>query len=395
MPVNAATILGGPALVQYRGASFYTKNDIKLISRKETFDIVVDRFGPSDKRVSEEELRVEFDPAGEWEALSVLFRYADMLNGQLITPDSLEIEAVETTDDELTITGHGVATGTRVLFHAATGGSLPGGLSTLVAKYARAVDADTITLHDSAADAAANTAKVNLTSAGSGTSYVDVDHPLVIHTFAGTKLTLFNAALVQMPNLTLSTVQTLHGTVAFEAFLSNGAEWSSATARWSIEQTPLSDTTFDPANILTVPYTGAWGVSAPWSSFDTKEGFQVEFGLMLEPVMTDRLGIVSRRFVSLTVTVTAQPLGMNEQDVLAKLLLQNTGSKRGRSLSGDDLVIAGANAGEPEVTIYGAALLEGPQSFGSGTERVGALQWQATRTFTAGSPDPLFAVGTV
>jgi hypothetical protein len=47
------------------------------------------------------------------------------------------------------------------------------------------------------------------------------------------------------------------------------------------------------------------------------------------------------------------------------------------------------------VTIYGAALKNGPQSYGSGTDRLGQLDWAATRTFTAGAPNPLFALGTV
>jgi len=392
MSVNAATIIGGPAIVQFRGATFYSKGEIKLESSKATFQIAVDRYGGSaDERVQDETLKVSFAPAGEWESLSVLWPYAASALGTLVTPGSLTVSSINTTTDELTVTGHGLTTADAVLVHVATGGTLATGLANTTTYYARAVDADTLTLHDTAAHATANTDKINITASGTGTHYVDRDYPLVIHTFAGTKITFHNAAVVTMPNIRLASTESLIGEVEFEAFIRNGANWSDANSRYTIEQATLSDTSFSPANIKTQPYTGAWGATAPWDSFNTTEGFSVDFNLSLAPISTDGMGIVSRRLADLSVSAKFRPLGITESQILAKLLLQDTGAVRGRSLSGDNLLISATGV---YVQLYGGALTTGPQSFSSKTDRLGDMEIRATRTFSTGVPNPLFYVGT-
>lgn len=395
MPVNTATILGGPALVQYRGASFYSKGNITLSNTKATFPIVTDRFQKVDERVSDEELKVSFEPAGEFESLAVLWPYASTVLGSLIAPQSQAVTNLDTATEILTITAHGFATADPVLLHVGTGGALPTStpqVDNVTTYYVRVIDANTFTLHDTAAHASANTNAINFTVAGTGTLYVDKDLPLTIWTFAGVKLVLFNAAITKMPSLNLSAVKTIIGNVEFEAFQRNGVDWSNSTARYQITNAALTDTTFDPANILTQPYTAAWGVTAPWSSFGTKEGWVVDFNMALEGVMTDALGTVTRRLQGLDVTAKAIPAGIDESQLMAALLLQDTGAKRGRSLSGANLLLSGANA-NAYVQLYGAALKAATQNFSAGLERMGELTWFATRTFAAGVPNPLFYVG--
>lgn len=394
MSVNPATILGGPALVQYRGATFYSKGAITLESSKETFQIEADRFGIVDERVQEENIRVSFEPAGEWENLTILWPYAATLLGSLITPQSQAVTTVDTVNDELDITGHGLATGDAILLHAATGGTLPTSSPQVVNNtvyYAKEVNSGSISVHPTAADAAAGTNDINFSAAGTGTLYVDRDHPLVIHTFAGVKLTLHNAAVVEMPSILLGSTKTLIGQVTFEGFLRGGFDWATAASRYTIAAEALTDETFDPADIITQPYTAVWGSSAPWSSFVTKDGFEISFNLGLEPVFTDAQGIVSRRLASLDCTCRATPLGITESQLLTKLLLQDSGAIRGRSLSGDNLNLSATGV---YVRLYGAALMNGPQQFSARADRIGQLEWKATRTFTGGAPNALFLVGT-
>jgi hypothetical protein len=391
--MNTALILGGPALVQYRGQSFYAKGNIKLTSNKQTFGIEADRYGKVDERVADEELKVSFEPAGEFEALSVLYPYAATLLGSLVTPSSLLVSSINTTNEQLTVTAHGLATGDDVLVHVDTGGSLPTAtpaLATGTRYWVRNIDVNTVKLYSTSGDAGADTNPINFSAAGTGNFYLDRDWPLVIHTFSGTKLTLHNAAVTKMPAVSLSAVKTLFGTVEFEAFLRNGANWSDANSRYTLAPAALSDTTFDPANIKTQPYSAGWGVTAPWSAFVAKEGFEVEFNLGLEAVTADSIGIVSRRLKGLEVTCKCAPMGISEQDVLAKLLLQDTGAARGRSLSGSNLLISGTGV---YVQLYGAALKATELNFSSGLDRLGTLEWVATRTFAAGVPNPLFYVG--
>lgn len=81
-----------------------------------------------------------------------------------------------TTNDEITATGHGLTVPTSVdnVVRARvsnSGGALPAGLeaSTTYDYYLRVVDANTLTLHTTAAGALANTDRVDITGNGTGT----------------------------------------------------------------------------------------------------------------------------------------------------------------------------------------------------------------------------------
>lgn len=73
--------------------------------------------------------------------------------------------------DQLTSTGHGFTTGQYTEVWSTPGVALPGGLAAETVYYVRAVDANTLTLHPTYADAIAGTNVVDITSAGSGGSF--------------------------------------------------------------------------------------------------------------------------------------------------------------------------------------------------------------------------------
>lgn len=82
---------------------------------------------------------------------------------------------LSTTDDTLTVTGHGLSAPSTVdnvvrAMVSNSGGSLPAGLaaSTSYFYYVRVVDLNTVTLHRTAAGALANTERIDITSAGTG-----------------------------------------------------------------------------------------------------------------------------------------------------------------------------------------------------------------------------------
>lgn len=389
MSTKVALIIGGPALVQYRGATVYSKNDIVLDPTIEAFAVVVDRYQEVDQRVLNQPLKIRFTPAGEWEALGVLYPYAGMALGELITPVRT-FGTVTTGTDNVQILGHGLITGDVI--RASSSGTLPAGLSSATAYYIRAVDADNIKFYDTYAHAVAGggTGLIDITDVGTGTHKLVVNNPLTITSFSGKQYTFFNAAVTKMPDINVSAVNTLLEEIEFEAFLQEGANWGDANSLFSLADVAVPvDTTFDPANILTQPATIAWGAT-PWDSLPTKSGVKISFALELTAVETDTDGVLTRRLSGITVGATAQPLGINEADLMAKLLLQGSGAKRGRSLSGSDLNISATSF---YVRLYGAALMGGPQSFGTKTDRIGNLSWKATRTFVSGVPNPLFFVG--
>jgi hypothetical protein len=75
MPITRSSILRGPAVIIFGGSTFYAKDDIQLDMSLGTFDVVTSMHGKVDERVSSRFSKIRFTPAGEWEALSVLWPY--------------------------------------------------------------------------------------------------------------------------------------------------------------------------------------------------------------------------------------------------------------------------------------------------------------------------------
>lgn len=79
-----------------------------------------------------------------------------------------DVDAVDTTDNELDITSHAYVTGDGPVRIANTGGALPGGLAAATDYWIIVVNSGSIGLADSLFNAL-NSKKIDLTSAGSGT----------------------------------------------------------------------------------------------------------------------------------------------------------------------------------------------------------------------------------
>lgn len=386
MPTNIANIIAGPALIQFRGASIYSKGDIILNTSLETFTIEVDRYREVDERLKQTTIGLRFTPAGEWENLGVLYPYASTLLGDFITPVRT-VASVDATANTITL-DRSLPVGSAVRLSSDT--TLPAGTDASTLYYLGGGTLNAYTLHSTYALAIAGTSPVDITDVGTGTHKVAGQEPLVIHSFDGRKLTFHNAAIVQMPGINGSAVETLLEEVGFECFPKVNTAWSTANSWYTETAAALTDTTFDPAAIITQPYTMAWG-SSPWASFATKAGVKVGFALQLEAVETDADGILTRKLAGLKVTARAQPMGISTAQLLSALAIQGATAVRGRSLSGSDLNISATGV---YVRLYGAALKGGPQQFSSKLDRIGELEWVATRTFSAGAPNDLFFVGT-
>jgi hypothetical protein len=394
MPTSLTQILSGPALVKYRGASFYAKGEIALTPTIDTFEVNVDRFGKVQDRQLSRTVKVSFTPAGEWENLTLLHPYAGSLLGTYITPVQT-VSNVDTTDDQLDFAAaHGFLTGDGV--RLGTTGALPAGTAAATTYWVNAASSTSIALYDTRAHAISGgaTGLVNMTGAGTGTHSVVLNTPLEIHTFNGVKLTLHNAAVVECPDLTLGATETIFGQVVFEGFALDGSDWDDDNSVWTIASEALSDTTFDPDAIITAPYSVAWGATAPWSALTPKDAIKVSVKVDTDEVATDALGTLTRRLKAVSVTASLAPLNVSESDVLTALKLQGSGAARGAKLTGNNLVITGPASG-PLVTVYGAALASGPQSFSTNTERIGSLEFRAQRTFSTGVANPLYALATV
>jgi len=87
---------------------------------------------------------------------------------------------ITTGTDQITITSHGFTTADQVSISRPNAtGTFPTGITEGAVYFARSVDANTITLHPTAADASGNTNIVDITAAGSGTFYINKGNPLL------------------------------------------------------------------------------------------------------------------------------------------------------------------------------------------------------------------------
>lgn len=102
-----------------------------------------------------------------------------------VNPVSKTFTATDLALDVLTATAHGLTTGQMVT--VTSSGTLPTGLSSSAVYYARALTADTLTLHYTSAGASADTNRVDVSATGSGT------HTLTYTVFSTGKPLIYNS----------------------------------------------------------------------------------------------------------------------------------------------------------------------------------------------------------
>ncbi|HTJ77941.1 MAG TPA: hypothetical protein VL357_03020 [Rariglobus sp.] len=387
-PLNPALTIAGPALIMTRGKTFYSKGNVTVTQKIETFNVESARDGVIQERESNLSMEVKFTPVGRLDALSILWPYALAALGSLIH-HAKTLGSIDTATDIVTLTAHGFRDGAPV--RLASFGVLPAGTSAATLYYLKKLSADTFTLHPTAADAAAGTNTVDITDAGTGTHRIIEQEPLVVQSFDGDIYTFHNSTLPAMPDLMASAIQTVIGDVTFECFRKFSTAPTDAAALYTKTTGAVTDTSFNPADIITQAYDFSWGSTAPWAAMSTKAGIKCSFPLTTDPVMDDTGGICSRRITQLAATLTARPLNIGADDIFAKLGLQGSGAGRGRSLSGTDVLkVSGTGL---YVSLYGAFLKNPPVNFDAKEDRAGELTWTASRTYTTGAANPLWAVG--
>lgn len=216
------------------------------------------------------------------------------------------------------------------------------------------------------------------------------DKPLVIWSRDGKKLTLANAALTGMPNIRQSVSKTVQGPLKFTGILKNSTDPSAAGAYYTLETASYpGDSGFAVSDIPTKAYASAWGAS-PWDAFHTEDGWEISFGLTIRPQKVDGHGTVDMTLQGLTVSAKCIPVGPAESDILAKAMpATDLGSSIAAAAANLNISATGVY-----VRIYNAGIVNSGFVYGSERKRIGATEWRATRTITAGSADPLFYIGT-
>ena len=218
------------------------------------------------------------------------------------------------------------------------------------------------------------------------------DSALVIHTVAGRKVTVHNAALTSMPDINLGVGKTIQGNVEFTGLLKNSTDPSAANSYYTSEaETYTGDTGFDTSDILTRAYSAVWGSTSPWNGFNTEDGVTLSFDLTLAAQLVDGLGTIDMTLQELQVTASAIPVGPTVDDLLAKQGINATALGTSVQDASDDLILEGTGV---YCAVYNAAIVESEVIHGAEAKALGNTEWIATRTVTAGVADPLFYIST-
>jgi hypothetical protein len=220
--------------------------------------------------------------------------------------------------------------------------------------------------------------------------YGSTDSDVEIWTLAGQNVKAHCAAIVGMPDLRLSPVQTAIGEVTIRAIGAKDTDWTDAHKFTTIAADAFDDTSFAAADVKTAAYTGAWG---SWSDLETEEGWTVSFETSFADRNCDNQGIVDQVITEVQILARCRPLALTETQINTLLNIQGSGIARGASLQSnvENLIINGG-AGNPKCTVYNCSPVEAGYVFGSTEVRPGDLAFLGIRKFTSGAPGALFAV---
>lgn len=386
--MNTAAILRGPAIIKWRGATIYHRESLAIPIESTTFDVEAEPFGVVETRIASRSLPIQVTPSGRTlEVEKLLGRYATATHGDLVNIEEFPVSVDASTDILTTTANHLLETGDEVMVHALV--TMPGGVNRTTRYYARVATATTITLHSSAAGATNNTNKIDISSVGSGV-ILDVTRPLVITTYSGLRIKYYNVGLTKLPEVDLSAGRPMLGQVEFRAFLRNGQDPDVMTdAYYEIDTANVADTSFDPAHILTQTPKLTWARGAEWTGLYTRDGAKIGFDLKTQSLQSDAFGedALGLIFAGLDLTVTAAPQGVTEGEAKAALGLHTT--RRGQKPPGGQLDII---TDHYTFRIADAVLRKIPLNFSTSEQRQGDFEWAAQRKFSAGVPDPLFAI---
>jgi hypothetical protein len=213
------------------------------------------------------------------------------------------------------------------------------------------------------------------------------DSPLVLIAANGVRLTFAASAIVQMPDLTLSTNGSVAGAVTFLALGARAWPITAASRLVSIDTAEFPALPATPPQ-LSDDFQITWG-GAPWSGLRALDGIRVTFAMKTSPVASAANALLDMTLDSLAVSVRftpGTPAGPIEADVFAALQLQGAEAIPGRLLSAEARSLT--VAGDPLfLQLPLAQLTAGPLLFDAVHPRLGELVFTAGRALLAAGDD--------
>lgn len=215
------------------------------------------------------------------------------------------------------------------------------------------------------------------------------DKPLVITPINGAPLTLANAAVTQLPSITLSHGKPILRAMKFTALCANSADPATA-ANWfsfGTAATGVALTGFDLTKVYNARYSLSWNSV----TYQSEGGYDIDFNLGLAPDMVDGEGVVNYRITDLGATVKFIPTGKTEAN-FATLL--GWAKSPGEAPAKSNAVITAGVTGAPIVTIANCQVVAGVGRYGPATGRLGEITLGSVRTVSSGALAALWTFST-
>jgi len=215
--------------------------------------------------------------------------------------------------------------------------------------------------------------------------YGNTDTPLVWASNNGDVITVANAAVTRMPDLTLGVEKDILGPVEFTGLIINGGDPETVNSYYTIATgQPFTSPALDVTKLTRQHYTAAWGSFLGFTSFQAQDTWTISHELELNPVKVQGR-TVDQTILSYRCLAKCKPAEPTLANIDAALVMQGSGARQGRRLSANsaDLVITGQNS--VSITLKNAALKTAGFVFGGKPLRNGELGWVSTWV-TSASP---------
>lgn len=216
--------------------------------------------------------------------------------------------------------------------------------------------------------------------------YGATDKPLVIVAVDSTT-TILNAQITNLPSIRCTANNTAFGGMTFTGLLSNSGDPADVADYFTVGAGAAIGTAFNPALIVTAPYTATLGAVGP---FYSEAGFEISFDLSLTPITVDGVGTVDMALESLGFSVSCIPTGL-AQDAFDSLIDADIGG----NVVSSALDISTATAGGLNFDAAGAEVTSLVRRFSPSENRLGQMTIVGKRTINAGAQVALFTVASV
>jgi len=212
------------------------------------------------------------------------------------------------------------------------------------------------------------------------------DAPLVLVASNGVRLTFSAVAIIQMPDLALSTSGSAAGAVTFLALGARSLPITAANRLVTIDTAEFPALPTTPPQLADDFEITCGGT--PWLSLRARDGVKVHFAMKTTRVISAANGLLDVTLDALAVTASftpGTPGGPVESDVLEALQVQGALSGRLLSAEAQTLDVAGEHLW---LRLPLAQLTQGPLTFDAVHPRVGELVFTAGRALLGAESAP-------